>query len=138
MIMHRLFILGLAPTRKTYFRLLELAPLMVLVALWRQDDLTWINGAAAMLAMWALYASAPLIIKLQRSRLNAMHVRDCARLDARIAQEKTPKKQRWLQEQAEKMPLRGHLVNDPMPTFEKYRQLASLFMKIASWMHKRG
>lgn len=136
MIAHRLFVLGLAPTKSTYFRLLELAPLVVLAGLWKQGGLTWTKGAFAVLGMWALYKVAPLIIGSQLHRLTAMHTRDCTRLEERIAREENPAKRQWLQQHMENMPQRGHLHLDPAAAFRKYQQLARWLKKAAYLMLK--
>lgn len=137
MIAHRLFVPGLAPTKSTYFRLLELAPLIVLAGLWKQGDLTWPNGAFAVLGIWALYKVAPWIIESQLPRLSAMHTRDCTRLEERIVRGENPAERQWLQQQMENMPQRGHLHLDPAATFGKYRQLARWLKKAAFWMLER-
>lgn len=124
--LYRLSVLGLQPMRSGYFRALEILPFLVLGALWKQGDLTWANGATAMIAVAGLYAATPWILQIQRPRWKAELTRKLARLEALIAQETDPVKRQWLRRQADELPLRYHLAEDPEPTYAKCRALARL------------
>jgi hypothetical protein len=137
--LYRLAVLGLPPMRSTYFRTLEILPVLALVGLWKNADLTWASGIATLSAATCLYAITPLILMLQRSRWRAELAQKRTHFESRIAQELDPVKRQWLCGVVEELPLRYHLADDPEPTYQRCRrlaQVANIARKIASCLSK--
>lgn len=136
---YRLTVLGLPPTRSTYFRTLEMVPALALLGLWMQGDLTSTSFVATMTAAACFYGIAPLILKSRRPRWRAELAQKRAHFEALRAQEQDPVKRKWLRRVIEELPLRFHLAEDPEPTYQRCQrlaQVANIARKAASWLSK--